>query len=130
MIKLRLTEDQFIRSISLITENTESTARDRSLQVIRDYFAVTMPYWNVDDVFNVSFINDEVKLKFKGNKKSGTYIITFLEGAIQDRYGNIMDEFSVIFSTNNLLDNYKLRGKVYDLMTSQNLPDKWKYKEI
>ena len=76
---------------------------------------------NVNEVFNVSFVNDEVKLKFKGNKKNGTYIITFLEGAIQDRYGNIMDEFSVIFSTNNLLDNYKLRGKVYDLMTSQNL---------
>ena len=52
MIKLRLTEDQFIRSVSLITENRESQARDRSLQVIRDFFARTMPYWNVDDVFN------------------------------------------------------------------------------
>lgn len=52
MIKLRLTEDQFIRSVSLITENRESQAKNRSLQVIRDYFARTMPYWNVDDVFN------------------------------------------------------------------------------
>jgi len=79
---------------------------------------------NINDAFNVSFVNDQVKLKFKnGNKKNGTYIITFLPGAIQDRYGNIMDEFSVIFSTNNVLDNYKLRGKVFDLMTSQELKD-------
>lgn len=51
MIKLRLTETQFLRSVSLLTENRESQARDRSLQVIRDFFAVRMPYWNVDDVF-------------------------------------------------------------------------------
>ena len=35
----------------MITENRESQARDRSLQVIRDFFARTMPYWNVDDIF-------------------------------------------------------------------------------
>jgi hypothetical protein len=51
MIKLRLTEDQFIRSVKLITESTESTARDRSKQVIRDYFARTMPWWDIDDMF-------------------------------------------------------------------------------
>ena len=61
MIRLRLTEDQFMRSISLLTENRESQARDRSLQVIRKYFEEDNAYfaniirnghWNLDDVFN------------------------------------------------------------------------------
>lgn len=35
-----------------ILENREDQARDRSLQVFREYFGRTMPYWNVDDIFN------------------------------------------------------------------------------
>lgn len=35
-----------------LTENREDQARDRSLQVIRAFFAERMPWWNVDDVFN------------------------------------------------------------------------------
>ena len=51
-MKLIITEGQFIRSVNLLLENRESQARDRSLQVIRNFFAERMPYWNVDDVFN------------------------------------------------------------------------------
>jgi hypothetical protein len=51
MIKLRLNEQQFLRTVRLITENRESQAKERSLQVIRDYFRRVMPYWNVDDIF-------------------------------------------------------------------------------
>ena len=78
---------------------------------------------NIDEVFNISFENDKVILKFKNEsyKKIGTFIITFVEGAIQDRYGNIMEDFSIIFSTNSNLNKYQIRGKVFDLLTKKEL---------
>ena len=78
---------------------------------------------NINDIFNVSFLNDKVILKFKNesSKKKGTFIITFLEGSVQDRNGNFIDDFSIIFSTNNILNKHVLKGKVLDLMTKQEL---------
>lgn len=46
---IHLNENNFNRLF--LTENRESQAKDRSLQVIRDFFARVMPYWNVDDIF-------------------------------------------------------------------------------
>ena len=60
MIKLRLNEGQFLRTVRLITENRESQAKERSLQTIRQYFEVDNDYfaniirnghWNLDNPF-------------------------------------------------------------------------------
>jgi hypothetical protein len=47
---VRIDESSYNRLF--ILENREDQARDRSLQVFREYFGRTMPYWNVDDIFN------------------------------------------------------------------------------
>ena len=51
MIKLRLNEGQFLRTVRLITESTESTAKKRTLDWIRAYFSRVMPWWDIDDMF-------------------------------------------------------------------------------
>ena len=75
---------------------------------------------NVVDIFSVSFNADQLKLKFKNKPaKDETYIITFLEGSVIDRNRNSVEEFSLIFSTGNKVDDLRLRGTVYDLMTKK-----------
>ena len=118
-------ENQNPKNLTLNFKGDEISVTFNKLIIVNSKFIKLQSNFNstnINDVFNISFINDKVKLKFKNNnKRKGTYIITFLEGAIQDRYGNFMDEFSIVFSTNNVLDNYKIRGKVFDLMTFQEL---------
>jgi len=46
---IKITESSLNRLF--LVENREDQAREKSLQVIRDYFSRTMPWWDVDDVF-------------------------------------------------------------------------------
>ena len=79
---------------------------------------------NVTDIFNVSYNADQINLKFKNKpKQNATYIITFLDGSIIDFNRNTIPEFSIIFSTGNKIDDFKLRGYVYDLMTQKEAQD-------
>jgi len=129
--KLKI-EDQNPKNMTLNFKGDEITVTFNKLIMINSKFIKLQPMHNIkdiNDIFNISFINDKVKLKFKNSsfKKKGTYIITFLDGAVIDMHGNQMEQFSIIFSTNNTLDNYKLKGKVLDLMTSQEMRNVYVY---
>lgn len=78
----------------------------------------------LEDLFLVRSESNKLEVLFKkALKKNTTYIITFLNRSVISTDGDLLEDFNLVFSTGEKLDDCVFSGSVVDLFDNSQVPN-------
>lgn len=82
--------------------------------------------FKLEDFALIRSNDNKVEILFKESlKKNTTYIISFLKTSLISVDGDTLDDFDVVFSTGDKIDDYVMSGSVIDLFNNSPVPNSY-----
>ena len=120
--KLKLISQSIKNGTKNFSDNTIILKFNKEIFLNKNFIKLqgTSKEKDILDIFKITKKGSTLEIKLKNKtEKNKTYIISFLRKSIFSFTNEDIDDFDIIFSCGDKIDNCKLSGSVYDLLLNE-----------